>query len=61
MKSFINGFLREEEGQDLVEYSLLIALVALGAIVGLNTLKNNVATMMNSVGTKLNGTATTPN
>ncbi|HXW54808.1 MAG TPA: Flp family type IVb pilin [Candidatus Cybelea sp.] len=36
---------REEEGQDLVEYALLVVLVALGAIVGMST----VATAINNV------------
>ena len=31
MKNMIARFLREEDGQDLVEYSLLLAFVCLGA------------------------------
>jgi pilus assembly protein Flp/PilA len=49
--------LRPREGQALVEYALILALVAIAAIVGLhflggaaqNTL-NNVATTVNSAG-----------
>ena len=33
MKNFLRRLWREEEGQDLVEYALLVALVALGAVV----------------------------
>jgi Flp pilus assembly pilin Flp len=31
MKSILVGFLREEQGQDLVEYSLLLAFVVLAS------------------------------
>lgn len=31
MTQFINDFLRNEDGQDLIEYSLLIAFVAIGS------------------------------
>lgn len=53
LKSFINEFLRDEEGQDLVEYSLLIALIALGALVGLRAIKTSISTLMNNVETTI--------
>jgi Flp pilus assembly pilin Flp len=31
MKTFINSFLRDEQGQDLIEYTLLLAFVALAS------------------------------
>jgi Flp pilus assembly pilin Flp len=31
MKNFINSFLRDEQGQDLIEYTLLLAFVALAS------------------------------
>jgi Flp pilus assembly pilin Flp len=31
MKNFINGFVQDEQGQDLIEYTLLIAFVALAS------------------------------
>jgi Flp pilus assembly pilin Flp len=31
MKSMVMGFLREEEGQDLIEYTLLMAFIALAS------------------------------
>ena len=37
--------LKDDEGQDLVEYALLVALVALVCVTGVN----NVATAVNSV------------
>ena len=31
MKTFITSFLRDEQGQDLIEYTLLLAFVALAS------------------------------
>jgi len=31
MTTFINNFLRDEQGQDLIEYTLLLAFVALAS------------------------------
>jgi pilus assembly protein Flp/PilA len=41
----IQGLRNSEDGQDLVEYALLVALIALVCITGVN----NVATAVNSV------------
>ena len=38
MMAVLNRFVREEEGQDLVEYALLLALVALAAITAMGLL-----------------------
>jgi Flp pilus assembly pilin Flp len=35
---FVKGFIRQEEGQDLVEYALLLVFLALAAITVLPTL-----------------------
>ena len=32
MKNIVNRFVREEDGQDLIEYSLLAALIAVACI-----------------------------
>ena len=37
MKNLIARFVREDEGQDLVEYTLLIAFIALACIVGMQS------------------------
>ena len=39
--SFLLEFLREEEGQDLIEYALLVALIALVCVVALTTAAAN--------------------
>ena len=38
MKNLLVRFVREEEGQDLIEYSLLAALIAVACIAGMNAL-----------------------
>lgn len=38
MKNLIARFVREEEGQDLIEYSLLCALIAVASILAMNAL-----------------------
>jgi pilus assembly protein Flp/PilA len=38
MKNLVNRFVREEEGQDLIEYSLLAALIAVACIVAMKAL-----------------------
>ena len=38
MKTLLGRLWKEEDGQDLVEYGLLIVLVALGAIAGMQSL-----------------------
>jgi pilus assembly protein Flp/PilA len=43
----------EEEGQDLVEYALLVALVALAATAGMNSIANAINTTLTNIGTSL--------
>ena len=43
----------EEEGQDLVEYGLLLVLVALFAIAGMNTLANAVSNVFSTAASNL--------
>lgn len=37
MKNLIARFVREDEGQDLVEYAMLVALIAIIATVGVGS------------------------
>lgn len=55
MKNLINRFVREEEGQDLVEYALLIAFIALACIIGLQNLGGAITTTYNSISSSLTG------
>jgi len=42
-----------EEGQDLVEYALLLSLIALVCISAINTVANQVMTIFNSIASNL--------
>ncbi|HLY02628.1 MAG TPA: Flp family type IVb pilin [Candidatus Cybelea sp.] len=45
----LNSMLRDEEGATMVEYGLLVALVAMVALVGVTTLGSNLQTLFNQV------------
>jgi pilus assembly protein Flp/PilA len=47
-------FAKDEEGAQVVEYALIIAVVSLGLILALNGLDGNFATFITKVGTCLN-------
>ena len=53
MTQWINRFVRDEEGQDLVEYAMLLAFIALIAIVGVKTLGTTVNQFFSNVATAL--------
>jgi Flp pilus assembly pilin Flp len=42
-----------EEGQDLVEYGLLVSLIALAAIASTNSVANAITTIFNNISTTL--------
>jgi pilus assembly protein Flp/PilA len=42
--------LKKEQGQDLVEYALLIALIAFAATAGIKTLATNLNTAFTNIG-----------
>ena len=42
-----------EDGQDLVEYALLVALIAFGATAGMKSLSNGLNTAFNGISSKL--------
>ena len=45
--------LKSENGQDLIEYALVVALIALAATVGMKAVAGNINTAFTSIGTKL--------
>ena len=45
--------LQEEHGQDLIEYVLIGAIVALAAIAGMSTFAGNINSAFTNLGTKL--------
>jgi len=44
---------REDNGQDLIEYALVAALIALAATAGMNTVASDISTAFSNIGTKL--------
>jgi pilus assembly protein Flp/PilA len=44
MKGLLARFVREEEGQDLVEYALLVGFIGLVAVTGVTALGNAINT-----------------
>lgn len=49
----IQDLLSQEEGQDLIEYALIVALIALGATAGMNALASAINTGFTNLGTTL--------
>ena len=45
--------LKDENGQDLIEYALVVALIAFAATAGMSSLATNINTAFNHIGTKL--------
>ena len=45
----LRGFVREEEGQDLLEYALLVALIALVAVGAITLAGTSVSTAFNNI------------
>ena len=56
-KELLIRLVQEDSGQDLIEYALVAALIALGALVGMKTLANDIGNAFNSVGTTLSSAA----
>jgi pilus assembly protein Flp/PilA len=49
----LQSLTNREEGQDLVEYALLVALIALAAITGVQKVASAVTTVFNNISTTL--------
>ena len=53
MKNLFNRFVREEEGQDLIEYALLAGLIALVCVVTITSAGGKVSTLFTKVTTAI--------
>jgi pilus assembly protein Flp/PilA len=53
MKDMFRRLWQEEEGQDLVEYALLVVLVALGAVVAMQSLASAISDAFNNAAQNL--------
>ena len=55
LSSRIQTLIKREEGQDLVEYALIVSLIAFAATVGMSSLAGSINTAFLAIGTKLAG------
>ena len=53
MSKFLIALLKDDSGQDLIEYALVAALVGLGAVAAMNGLATSIGNTFNGVGTSL--------
>ena len=49
MKAFLIRFIRDDQGQDLVEYALIVAAVGLALITTVNQLSGAVVSLYSSI------------
>jgi pilus assembly protein Flp/PilA len=60
MRTVLKSLWSEDSGQGLVEYALIIALVAVGLIAILLVLRNSIGNVFNNAATQLNNAPTNP-
>ena len=53
LKCILSNLLRDESGQDLIEYALVAAIIALGATAAMTTLAGTISSAFSTVGSKL--------
>jgi len=53
----VKSFARNEEGQDLLEYALLVALIALVAVAAVGLAGGSVKTIFENIASQLGGAA----
>jgi Flp pilus assembly pilin Flp len=53
VKEFLVRFLKDEQGQDLVEYALIVAAVGLALITTVNQLSSAIVSLYSSITTGL--------
>ena len=53
MKNIVTRFVRDEEGQDLIEYSLLAALIAVACIAAMRALAVDINGIFSKIGASL--------
>ena len=58
MLTYLKNFVREEEGATMVEYGLMVALIAVVCIIAVTALGVNINAMFEQVGTATGGGAT---
>jgi Flp pilus assembly pilin Flp len=56
--SALQALWREEDGQDLIEYALLMAFIALAAVAVLGGVQTNITKLWNSISNALSNAVT---
>jgi pilus assembly protein Flp/PilA len=51
----MQNVMMSEEGQDLIEYALVVALIAFAAVSGMGTLATKINSAFTTIGTTLTG------
>jgi len=51
---YVKSMFEVEEGQDLIEYALIIGLIVIAAVAGLTLLSGGIGNLMTGVGGQLN-------
>ena len=51
----MQNLMKDEEGQDLIEYALVVALIAFAATVGMKALAGDINLAFTNIGTTLTG------
>jgi pilus assembly protein Flp/PilA len=49
----LRNLISDEQGQDLIEYALVVALIALAATAGMNTVAKDINLAFSNIGSKL--------
>jgi pilus assembly protein Flp/PilA len=53
LNRLFSNLLRDESGQDLIEYALVAALIGLGATATMRALATTIGTALNDIGSRL--------
>jgi Flp pilus assembly pilin Flp len=54
MLTYVRSLRRDTKGQDLVEYALLVALIALACVIALGSARGAIEGVFNDIATELN-------
>ena len=53
MSSLKDAFVQDERGQDLIEYALVVSLIALAATASMSAVATSISTAFSKVGSKM--------
>jgi Flp pilus assembly pilin Flp len=53
LRKLISAFVCDTEGQDLIEYALLAATIALGVVLAMQGLRDAISTEFTNIGTSI--------